>query len=147
MTRWPILLLLLLLALLVTGLAACTPATPPATATASAPPAGTSAAPSGAVSPSAAAEGAPAAATVRALIDRTSDFAGRSVSLTGQIVMECSQGCWFFLDDGTARIYVDLSTAGLSIPQWVGKKVTVFGKIKGEGGNLQLLGDEVRSLE
>ena len=139
MTKGPI----LVLALVAIGLAGCgTPATPVA-----APPTAPVTAPVAASSPAAGAPGAPATVTVRALIDRTADYAGRSITLTGNIAMECTQGCWFFLDDGTARIYVDLSTAGITIPQWVGKKVTVVGKIKGEGGNLQFLGDEVKSLE
>lgn len=54
---------------------------------------------------------------------------GREVVLHGKITMECGSGCWFFLDDETAQIYVDLNPAGLAIPQYVGKKVKVIGKI------------------
>ena len=127
MARWPI----VVVGLLIIGLAGCGPAPTPT------PTPGPTAVPSGDM----------AAVTVRGLIDHSANYTDRSVTLTGQIVMECTQGCWFFLDDGTARIYVDLSTAGISIPQWVGSRVTVVGKIKGEGGNLQLLGDEVKFLE
>ncbi len=118
-------------ALLIIGLVGCGPAATPT------PTPGPTAIPSG----------GKAAATVRGLIDHSTDYADQAVTLTGTIAMECSQGCWFFLDDGTARIYVDLSEAGISIPQWVGSRVTVVGKIKGAGGNLQLLGNEVTFLK
>lgn len=85
--------------------------------------------------------------TVRQLIDHSEEYAGRPVSLTGKIVVECSQGCWFFLDDGTGMIYVDLKPAGLTIPQKVGARVTIRGKIQGSGGNLQILGEAVEFLE
>jgi uncharacterized protein YdeI (BOF family) len=85
--------------------------------------------------------------TVRQLIDHSEEYAGRPVSLTGKIVVECSQGCWFFLDDGTGLIYVDLQPAGLTIPQKVGERVTMRGKVKGSGGNLQILGEAVEFPE
>jgi len=81
--------------------------------------------------------------TVRQLVDHTEDYVDRTVIITGEIVVECSQGCWFFLDDGTGMIYVDLKPAGLSIAQMIGEQATVRGKIKGSGGNLQILGEEV----
>jgi uncharacterized protein YdeI (BOF family) len=85
--------------------------------------------------------------TVRELIDRSQEYAGRTVTLTGKIVTECPQGCWFFLNDGTGSIYIDLQPAGLTIPQKIGAQVTLRGKIKGSGGNLQILGEEVKFLE
>jgi uncharacterized protein YdeI (BOF family) len=85
--------------------------------------------------------------TVRQLIDHTEEYAGHPVSLTGTIVVECSQGCWFFLNDGTGLIYVDLKPAGLTIPQKVGARVTIRGKVKGSGGNLQILGEAVEFPE
>jgi uncharacterized protein YdeI (BOF family) len=85
--------------------------------------------------------------TVKQLMERSEEYAGHSVILTGKIVVECSQGCWFLLNDGTGLIYVDLQPAGLTIPQKVGVRVTVRGKIKGSGGNLQILGEAVEFLE
>lgn len=86
-------------------------------------------------------------ATVRQLIDGSDQFADKRISLTGKIVVECSEGCWFFLDDGTAMIYIDLKPAELTIPQKIGSRVTLIGKIKGAGGNLQILGEEVKFLD
>ncbi len=85
--------------------------------------------------------------TVRQLIDGGEKYAGQMISLTGQISLECPEGCWFFLDDGTGKIYVDLKPAGLTIPQKVGSRVTLRGKTKGAGGNLQILGEEVKFLD
>ena len=82
--------------------------------------------------------------TIRELIDHSEKYAGQTLSLTGTIALECPEGCWFFLDDGTAKIYVDLKPAGLTIPQKVGSRVILRGKTQGSGGNLQILGDEVK---
>jgi hypothetical protein len=95
----------------------------------------------------AAASQTPTAVTVRQLIDGSGKYDGQTISLTGKIVVECPEGCWFFLDDGTAKIYVDLKPAGLTIPQKVGSRIEVIGKTKGTGGNLQVLGDEVKFLD
>ncbi len=84
--------------------------------------------------------------TVRQLIDGPDRYAGQAISLTGVIIIECPEGCWFFLDDGTGKIYVDLKPANLTIPQKVGSRVELRGKSKGAGGNLQILGEEVRFL-
>ena len=83
-------------------------------------------------------------ATIRELIDNSEKYSGQTISLTGTIALECPEGCWFFLDDGTAKIYVDLKPAGLTIPQKVGSRVILRGKTQGAGGNLQILGDEVK---
>ncbi len=85
--------------------------------------------------------------TVRQLIDGSDKFTAQRVSLTGKITVECPEGCWFFLDDGTGIIYIDLKPAELTIPQKIGSRVTLTGKIKGSGGNLQILGEEVKFLD
>ena len=85
--------------------------------------------------------------TVRQLIDDSEKFSGQKVSLTGKIIIECTEGCWFFLDDGTGKIYVSLKEAGLNIPQKVGSQVILVGEISGSGGNLKILGEQVRFPE
>ncbi len=85
--------------------------------------------------------------TVRQLIDNSEEFTGQKVSLTGKIIIECTQGCWFFLDDGTGKIYVSLKEAGLDIPQKVGSQVILVGEISGSGGNLKILGEQVKFPE
>jgi uncharacterized protein YdeI (BOF family) len=82
--------------------------------------------------------------TVRQLIDGSDKYSEQTIRLTGKIILECPEGCWFFLDDGTGKIYVDLKPAGLTIPQKVGSRIELLGKTKGTGGNLQILGENVR---
>ena len=55
------------------------------------------------------------------------EYLDQTVRLEGKIVRECPSGCWFFLEDETGTIYVDINPSGLSIPPKVGKKVTVEG--------------------
>ncbi len=98
-------------------------------------------------SPVATLAGEPIAVTVRQLIDHSTEYAGRQIRLNGKIALECSQGCWLFLDDGTGMMYVDLNWAGLSIPQRVGSRVEIRGQIKGAGGNLKVEGEEVVFLD
>ena len=57
-------------------------------------------------------------------------FGGKDVRLNGTIAMQCaSTGCWFFLDDGTGRMLVDLKGLGLGLPQRGGKKARVSGTV------------------
>ncbi len=122
----PVVCAVVLGALLVLGLAAC------------------GGGPAPAVAPAATSAQAAVPVTVRQLIDGSDKYAGQTISLTGKIVVECPEGCWFFMDDDTAKIYVDLKPAGLTIPQKVGSRVIVIGKTKGSGGNLQVLGEAVQ---
>lgn len=85
--------------------------------------------------------------TVRQLIDDSEEYSGQKVSLTGKIIIECTEGCWFFLDDGTGKIYVSLKEAGLDIPQKIGSQVILVGEISGSGGNLKILGEQVKFPE
>ena len=44
-------------------------------------------------------------------------YGGKDVRMSGTIAMQCaSSGCWFFLDDGTGRMLVDLKGLGLGLP-------------------------------
>lgn len=86
---------------------------------------------------------APVPVTVRQLIDSEERFVGHKVAMTGTVILECTSGCWFFLDDGTGKICIDLATAGLHIPQKVGSRVTLRGDIVGSGGNLHIAAEEV----
>mgnify|MGYP001385529617 CR=1 FL=1 len=58
------------------------------------------------------------------------ELLGKSVVLEGKIVSQCqSNGCWFFLEDGTGQIYVDLSTNKFSLPAMSNKEVIASGTI------------------
>lgn len=57
-------------------------------------------------------------------------YNGKTVRMSGTIVLQCaSTGCWFFLDDGTGRMFVDLQGLGLGLPQRGGKKAVVSGTV------------------
>lgn len=66
------------------------------------------------------------------ILSKPESYLGKQVVLKGRIDLECGSGCWFYLDDGTGRIYVDLKSGGFAIPQRVGKTVTVIAKIAKE---------------
>jgi uncharacterized protein YdeI (BOF family) len=69
---------------------------------------------------------------VSSILSSPESFMGKQVVIKGKIDLECGSGCWFYVDDGTGRIYVDLNPAGIAIPQRVGKTVTVIGKVAKE---------------
>lgn len=57
-------------------------------------------------------------------------YGGKDVRMTGTIAMQCaSSGCWFFLDDGTGRMLVDLKGLGLGLGPRGGKKAVVSGTV------------------
>ncbi|MBW2475417.1 MAG: DNA-binding protein, partial [Deltaproteobacteria bacterium] len=42
---------------------------------------------------------------------------GQKVTLEGKIVSQCqSNGCWFFLQDETGQLYIDMATNKFSLP-------------------------------
>lgn len=63
-------------------------------------------------------------------------YTGQTVNLEGIIITQCqSNGCWFFLHDGTGQIFINLQPAGITIPPKTGKKATVTGDVIFENGN------------
>ena len=64
---------------------------------------------------------------IKDVLTNPDEYLEQTVRLEGKIVRECPTGCWFFLEDETGKIYVDINPSGLSIPPKVGKKVTVEG--------------------
>lgn len=55
---------------------------------------------------------------------------GKKVTLEGRIVTQCqSNGCWFFLHDGTGQIYIDLSKNQFTLPALPGKQVVASGTV------------------
>lgn len=65
---------------------------------------------------------------------------GKTVNIEGIIVTQCqSSGCWFFLNDGTGQILIDLAPKGFSIPPKIGKKVQVTGTIVQEQGSFKVI--------
>jgi uncharacterized protein YdeI (BOF family) len=56
-------------------------------------------------------------------------FDGKTVTVEGKIITECPAGGWFDLADQTVTIYVDLHPSDIAIPQRVGGRVIVEGKV------------------
>lgn len=56
---------------------------------------------------------------------------GQTVNLEGIITSQCmSNGCWFFLNDGTGQIYINLAPKAFAIPPRTGKMAKVTGVVQ-----------------
>ncbi|MBU2439912.1 hypothetical protein KKI11_03090, partial [bacterium] len=80
---------------------------------------------------------------VKEIFSNPEKFINQTFTLEGKIVRECPSGCWFYLEDNTGKIFVDINPSGLSIPQRVGKKVTVEGELKRKDGRIIFIGKGV----
>ena len=65
----------------------------------------------------------------RDILARPDEFAGKTVKIEGQITRECPTGHWLYLRDETATIYVEVGPSGIVLPQKVGSKATIEGKV------------------
>jgi len=81
--------------------------------------------------------------SVKDIYSNPNEYLNQIVRLEGEIVRECSSGCWFFLEDKTGTIYVDINPSGLSIPPKVGKKVIVEGVPENKNGRIGINGKGV----
>ncbi len=79
------------------------------------------------------------------ILEQPSLYNGTSVLVRGKVVNECGSGCWFFLDDGTGTIYIDLLPNNFAIPPMVGSTVTVEGTIRMDGSDVYMVGTTVLS--
>lgn len=58
------------------------------------------------------------------------DLMGQQVTLEGRIVSQCaSNGCWFYLQDETGQVYVDLARNGFEIPSLPNKTAIATGTV------------------
>lgn len=69
----------------------------------------------------------------------------RPVSLEGIIIGQCGSPdkCWFFLQDDTGRVFVNLKPSGFSLPAAIGRKVKVTGIIQGDKREPQIVAQGV----
>jgi len=81
--------------------------------------------------------------SVKEIYTNPSEYLDKTVRLEGKIVQECPSGCWFYLEDETGKIYVDIKPSGLSIPPKVGKKVVVEGVPSNRNGGIIIIGKGV----
>ena len=81
--------------------------------------------------------------SVKDIYTNPNEYLNQTVRLEGEIVRECSSGCWFFLEDETGTIFIDINPSGLSIPPKVGKKVVVEGVPENKNGRISINGKGV----
>jgi len=81
--------------------------------------------------------------SVKDIFANSEEYLDKTVRLEGEIVRECGSGCWFFLEDETGTIFVDINPSGLSIPPKVGKKVVVEGVPENKNGRISINGKGV----
>lgn len=70
------------------------------------------------------------AVTVKDLYSGTLDTS-QIVMIEGKITTECPSGCWFYLQDSTGSVYVQLPE--FIIPQKTGSRVRVYGTFAASG--------------
>jgi len=83
------------------------------------------------------------ATKVEAILKEPGNFDGKTVTIQGKIIRECPTGCWFEVKEDSGIIYVDINPSGFAIPQKVGKKVIVEGKVQLRGNQAMLAGTGV----
>lgn len=81
--------------------------------------------------------------SIKDIYTNPNEYLNQTVRLEGKIVRECGSGCWFFLEDETGTIFVDINPSGLSIPPKVGKKVVVEGVPENRNGRIIINGKGV----
>ena len=65
---------------------------------------------------------------------------GQKVTLEGKVVSQCqSNGCWFFLQDDTGQVYIDLATNKFSLPAMPNKQVVASGTVAMDQRNILLV--------
>ena len=68
------------------------------------------------------------------------DLLGQKVTLEGKIVSQCqSNGCWFFLQDDTGQLYIDMATNQFSLPSMPNKQVAASGTVARAQNNFALI--------
>jgi len=80
---------------------------------------------------------------IGAILSDIDSFNGKTVTIEGNIIRECPTGCWFDVKDEAGIIHVDINPSGFAIPQKVGKRVTVEGKISLQDSRPILVGKGV----
>lgn len=85
----------------------------------------------------------PRVLNIGSVLENPAPYNGTSVAFQGKIVAECGSGCWFILDDGTGRIYVQLKDNNFVIPQSQGESARVVGIVLLSSGDVTVIGKKV----
>ncbi|MEK6201773.1 MAG: hypothetical protein N2A40_05065 [Desulfobulbaceae bacterium] len=66
---------------------------------------------------------------------------GKVVSLEGTILSQCGSPdkCWYFMEDETGRMFVNLKPANFTLPAAIGKKAKVTGTIQQAKDGYQII--------
>jgi len=67
-------------------------------------------------------------------------YDGKDVVIQGRIETECASGCWFILNDESARLYVNILPSNFVIPQKSGSDARVYGKVTTKNGDPTMIG-------
>lgn len=68
------------------------------------------------------------------------ELQGRNVTLEGRISSQCqSNGCWFFLQDDTGQVFVNLQPGNFVLPARMGKRVRVTGTVAADEQGYQIV--------
>ena len=78
--------------------------------------------------------------SMASILTAPDEYMGKTVIVQGKIVEECPTGCWFDIQQGGAKMRIDIHPAGLAIPQRVGKTVTVEGQVINRDGQVLVSG-------
>ena len=84
---------------------------------------------------------APKATVMKIMTDESLD--SKAVNVEGTILVECEAGCWFFLQDDTGHILIDLAPNGFTIPMKVGKRALVTGAVSREKDDVKVIAKAV----
>jgi len=66
---------------------------------------------------------------IKDIIDRESVYHDKWIVIEGKIATQCPGGCWFVVDDETAKIFVTIGPNNFTIPKKTGSVVRVFGNV------------------
>jgi uncharacterized protein YdeI (BOF family) len=71
---------------------------------------------------------------------------GKIVNLEGEIISQCQSPdkCWYFMQDATGRIFVNLKPANFTLPAAIGRKAKVTGTVQGTRDGLQIIAQGVK---
>jgi len=65
---------------------------------------------------------------------------GQKVTLEGRIVSQCqSNGCWFYIQDDSGQLYIDMATNKFSLPSMPNKLVAASGTVSKKQNNIVLI--------
>jgi uncharacterized protein YdeI (BOF family) len=65
---------------------------------------------------------------------------GQKVTLEGKIVSQCqSNGCWFYIQDDTGQLYIDMAKNQFSLPSMPNKQVVASGTVGEMRNNIVLI--------